>query len=105
RTGDMVVLGGASFNGALSFVFAGNGFYYSIAQPASGPVVEILFLELTAILSTLHHAAPLEPPPQKVLLWSDSLDAVEMLNSLRAKESHHNAVLLAIASVILRSGI
>src|ERR1700722_18339721 len=104
-TADMVFWTDASLNGALSFVFAGNGFYYSIARPASGPVVEILFLELTAILSALHHAVSLESPPQKVLLWSDSLDAVEMLNSLRAKESHHNAVLLAIASVILRSGI
>ena len=35
----------------------------------------------------------------------DSLDSVAVLNSLRARQPIHNAPLLAIADIILRSGI
>ncbi|KAH9919585.1 uncharacterized protein B0H18DRAFT_840838, partial [Fomitopsis serialis] len=66
---------------------------------------DIFFLELVAILSALHHIATLPSPPRRVLVWSDSLNSVEALSSLSVAESLHNSVLLAIAAIVLQTGI
>ncbi|THU81569.1 hypothetical protein K435DRAFT_595510, partial [Dendrothele bispora CBS 962.96] len=65
----------------------------------------IFFRELLAILCLLHHVASFSSPPRRVLIHSDSLNSVEVLNSLRASESSHNSILLAIADIILKTGI
>ncbi|KAJ7706809.1 hypothetical protein B0H17DRAFT_846532, partial [Mycena rosella] len=65
----------------------------------------IFFLELVAILSAVHHAASLTKPPRRLLVWSDSYDSVSVLQSLSCKESIHNGPLLAIAQIMLTSGI
>ena len=53
-----------------------------------------------------NHPYRILPKPSKtLLLWTDSLDLVAVPNCLRASESVHNGVLLAIAEIILRSGI
>ena len=62
-------------------------------------------MELVAILSAVHWAASLPHSPRRVLTWSDSFDSVSVLMSLAAKESIHNGVVLAIARIILTSGI
>ncbi|KAJ7216288.1 hypothetical protein B0H12DRAFT_981695, partial [Mycena haematopus] len=66
---------------------------------------DIFFLELVAILSAVHHAASLPSPPRRLLLWSDSFDSVSVLASLACQESIHNGVVLAIAQIIMQSGI
>ncbi|KAF8797904.1 hypothetical protein BYT27DRAFT_7160568 [Phlegmacium glaucopus] len=66
---------------------------------------DIFFLELVAILSAIHHIAVFPSPPRKVLLWTDSLDSVAAYSSLRAAESLHNSVLLALAGILLETGI
>ncbi|KAJ3737623.1 hypothetical protein DFJ43DRAFT_968916, partial [Lentinula guzmanii] len=101
---DMVLWTDASKIG-LSFTFAGNGFWYQIASSPQGPIVDIFFLELVAILSAVSHVASLPSPPKKVLLWSDSLDSVQAFNSLSVRNPAHNAPLLAAAGIILQSGI
>ena len=58
-----------------------------------------------AIVSAIHHAGSLDRPPHRLLIWTDSLDSVVVLNSLHATESLHNAPLLAIASIILHTGM
>ncbi|KZP07914.1 hypothetical protein FIBSPDRAFT_699696, partial [Athelia psychrophila] len=66
---------------------------------------DIFFLELVAILCAIYHAATLPNPPKRLLIYTDSLDSVGCLNSLRVSESLHNGPLLAIAGIILRTGI
>ncbi|KAJ3749807.1 hypothetical protein F5878DRAFT_548413 [Lentinula raphanica] len=88
----------------LSFVFAGNGFFYEISADPEAPRVDIFFLELVAIMSAVAFAADLKTPPRRVLLYSDSLDSVDVFNSLAAKNSSHNAPLLAVSAIVLRTG-
>jgi hypothetical protein len=102
---DMVMWTDASLRHALSFVYAGNGFVYQLSEPPANCKIDIFFLELVAILSAIHHTASFSTPPKRLLVYTDSLDAVGSLNSLRASESLHNGPLLAIAGIILTSGI
>ncbi|KAJ3742266.1 hypothetical protein EV360DRAFT_25728, partial [Lentinula raphanica] len=69
------------------------------------PSVDIFFLELVAILSAVDFVAHLETPPRRVLLFSDSLDSVHTFSSLAVKNPLHNAPLLAVSGIILRTGI
>lgn len=103
---DLVMWTNATLKTALSFVYTNHGFIYPIHHPTgSAEKINIFFLELVAILSAIHHAASFPRPPHRLLLWTDSLDAVHVLNSLRTSEIIHNAPLLGIAEVILNSGI
>ncbi|THU89309.1 hypothetical protein K435DRAFT_678323 [Dendrothele bispora CBS 962.96] len=78
-------------NSGLAFVYAGNGLVYQL-NPNPKPIVDIFFRELLAILCLLHHVASFSSPPHCVLIHSDSLNSVEVLNS----------ILLAIADIILK---
>jgi len=90
----------------LGFAYAGNGFLYQLQQPKPcSPLVDIFFLELLAILSGIHHIAHFAYPPRRLLVFSDSLDSVAVLNSLHAPESLHNSILLAIAEIMMKTGI
>ena len=71
--------------------------------PPAGIKIDIFFLELLAIVSAIHHAGSLAQLPRQLLIWTDSLDSVAVLNSLHAVESLHNAPLLAIAGIILQT--
>jgi hypothetical protein len=102
---DMVMWTDASLRNALSFVYSNKGFLYPIKAPPLGMKIDIFFLELLAIASAVHHAGSLAQPPRRILIWTDSLDSVAVLNSLHTSESLHNAPLLAIAEVILRTGM
>jgi hypothetical protein len=103
---DLVMWTDATLKTALSFVYANHGFIYPIRHPTENTEkIDIFFLELVAILSAIHHAASFLHPPRRLLLWTDSLDAVHVLNSLHTSEIVHNAPLLGIAEVILNSGI
>lgn len=63
--------------------------------------LDIFFLELITILSAIHHAVSFPSPPHHLLLWTDSLDVVYVLNSLHTSKNIHNAPLLGIEEVIL----
>ena len=102
---DIVLWTDASLRLGLAFAYAGRGFTYSISPSSDKEKTDIFFLELVAILSAVHHVAQFRHPPKKVLLWSDSLDSVAAYSSLRAAESLHNSVLLALAGVLLETGM
>jgi hypothetical protein len=102
---DMVIWTDASLRNALAFVYSNKGFIYPINPPPTGRKVDIFFLELLAIASAIHHAGSLAQPPRRILIWTDSLDSVAVLNSLHTSESLHNGPLLAIADIILRTGM
>ncbi|CAA7266998.1 unnamed protein product [Cyclocybe aegerita] len=102
---DIVLWTDASLRLALSFYYSGNGFVYQLRPPPPGTAIDIFFLELIAIMSAIFHVASFKSPPRRILLFTDSLDAVGLLNSLAASEDQHNAPLLGIAEVILTSGV
>jgi hypothetical protein len=102
---DMVIWTDASLRNALAFVYSNKGWVYPIRPPPEGIKVDIFFLELLAITSAVHHTGSLPHPPCRILVWTDSLDSVAVLNSLHAAEALHNAPLLAIANIILRTGM
>jgi hypothetical protein len=106
READFVLWTDASLKFGLAFAYAGHGFAYALSPPSSSrEKVDIFFLELLAILSAVEHVASFRRPPKKVLLWTDSLDSVAAYSSLRASESCHNHVLLALAGILLETGI
>lgn len=102
---DFVLWSDASLRLGLAFVYAGHGFVYAMSPSNTTDKIDIFFLELVAILSAVHHVALFPHPPKKVLLWTDSLDSVAAYSSLRATESLHNSVLLALAGILLETGI
>jgi hypothetical protein len=102
---DMIMWTDASLRTGLSFVYSNYGFAYQLKECPTTVKIDIFFLELVAILCAVHHAATLPNPPRRLLIWSDSFDSVSVLASLAARESIHNGVVLAIAQIILTSGI
>lgn len=92
-------------NTGLSYVYAGNGFCYKVTPVEGKSKVDIFFRELLSILCLIHHIAHKQTPPHHILIHTDSLDSVEVLSSLSARESSHNSILLAIAAIVLKTGI
>jgi hypothetical protein len=89
----------------LSFVYGNNSFTYQLRECPPNIKINIFFLELVAIMSAIHHVASFTSPPKHLLIFTDSLDAVAVFNSLHTNESIHNGPLLGVASVILQTGI
>ena len=102
---DLVLWTNASLNLGLAFVYAHRGFTYSVSSSNMKEKIDIFFLELVAILSAVHHTALFPCPPKKLLLWTNSLDSVAAYSSLRASQSLHTSVLLALAGILLETGI
>lgn len=102
---DFVLWTDVSLKLALAFVYAGNGYVYPLNTDSSGPKVDIFFLELLAILSAIHHVGSFDHPPKRLLVFTDSLDAVAVLNSLGTSEDMHNSVVKAMAGIIIETGI
>lgn len=102
---DFVLWTDASLRLGLAFVYAGHSFTYAISPSSTKDRIDIFFLEFLAILSAVHHVALFRHPPKKVLLWTDSLDSIAAYSSLQASEPSHNYVLLALAGVLLETGI
>jgi hypothetical protein len=103
---DFIMWTDASGKLGLSFVFAGNGFVYQLQPPRPGSSpIDIFFLELLAILSGIHHIAHFTHPPRRLLIFTDSLDSVAVLNTLRASEPLHNSILIAIAGIMMKTNI
>jgi hypothetical protein len=91
---DMVMWTDASLRLGLSFVLAGNGFYYPLQERQANVTIDIFFLELVAILSAVHYAASLPHPPRKLVIFTDSLDSVGVFNSLQS--SAHAKVYISL---------
>ncbi|KAJ6607224.1 hypothetical protein B0H10DRAFT_1956480 [Mycena sp. CBHHK59/15] len=100
---DMVAWTDASLKMGIAFVYANKGFFYGIQMADPTVKIDIFFLEMIGILSAVHHAACLPKPPKRLLIWSDSMDSVDILNLLKASEPLHNGVLLAIAVIIIKT--
>ena len=102
---DLEVWTDASLTLGMSFVFGNQGFMYGIKECPPGLKIDIFFLELVAIMSAIHHVASFPLPPHRLLIHTDSLDSVAAFNSLRVSEALHNGPLMAVAGIIMQSGI
>ena len=78
---------------------------YGIKECPTGLKIDIFFLEMVAIMSAIHHVASFPSPPRCLLIHTDSLDSVAIFNSLHVLEALHNGPLMAIAGIIIESGI
>ena len=101
---DMVVWTNASLIG-LGCYYASNALVYQLRPSPPEIKINIFFLELIAILSAIFLVASLPNPPRHILIFSDSLDSIGVLNSLSASKALHTGPLLAIAEIILYSGL
>ena len=102
---EMVMWTDASLCNSLAFIYSNKGFLYPINPPPAGIKIDIFFLELLTIVVAIHHAGSLVQSPHHLLIWTDSLKSVAVLNSLHTTESLHNAPLLAIVGIILQTGM
>ena len=60
---------------------------------------------MVAIMSAIHHVASFPSPPRRLLIHTDSLDSVAIFNSLCVSKALHNGPLMAIAGIIIESGL
>ena len=102
---DLEVWTDASLTLGMSFVYGNQGFMYGLKECPPGLKIDIFFLELVAIMSAIHHVASFPSPPHRLLIHTDSLDSVSVFNTLRVSEALHNGPLMAVAGIIIRSGI
>jgi len=104
---DLTIWTDANLSDAFAFTYNNEGFVYRIhSQTPHTEKVNIFFLELLTILSTIHYVASnFFHPPSRLLIFTDSLDSVGVFNSLSASQLMHNGVLPGVAQVILCSGI
>ncbi|KIJ34019.1 hypothetical protein M422DRAFT_182672 [Sphaerobolus stellatus SS14] len=72
--------------------------------PLNPLVANILFYEMLAVTSAVAWAAECPKPPHHLLVYTDSLDTVEMFHSLRAGEGY-NELLLFIVELLLTKRI
>ena len=100
---EMRIYTDASLSQCLAFTFGNKGYVYQCSPTPNSLKVDIFFLELLAILSALFHIANFSSPPCRILLFTDSLNSVGVLNSLALEEKMHNAVLLGISHVMMIS--
>ncbi|EJD51057.1 hypothetical protein AURDEDRAFT_33566, partial [Auricularia subglabra TFB-10046 SS5] len=69
----------------------------------SHPHPNIIFNESLCVLSALDRAVRLSPRPRKIALYTDSQNATDMFNSLKAHEAY-NDILFAACSIAIASG-
>ncbi|KIJ36428.1 hypothetical protein M422DRAFT_179448, partial [Sphaerobolus stellatus SS14] len=72
--------------------------------PPNPLVANILFYEMLAVASAVAWAAELSKPPHHLLVYTNSLDTVEMFHSLRAGEGY-NELLLFVVELLLSKRI
>ncbi|KIJ32985.1 hypothetical protein M422DRAFT_82381, partial [Sphaerobolus stellatus SS14] len=64
--------------------------------PSNPLISNILFYEALTVASAIAWAAALTSPPRRLLVYTDSLDTVEMFHSLRAKDGYNELLLFAV---------
>jgi hypothetical protein len=92
---DLTIFCDASLEGLGFYVPALNAAFYS---PLSNqpPLLHIFFYEALCVVSALAFAVGLRPPPRRLLIFSDSMNMVDMFHSLRAHASYNHLLLFAV---------
>jgi hypothetical protein len=101
---DLVLLCDASLTG-LGFWSPSlmRGFSHSVcSSPTLGP--NILWFEALAVASAVEYAVGLQSPPSRLAIFTDSLDTVQIFDSLRAS-STYNPILLYTCALLMTHSV
>ena len=77
----------------MGFYFPGHNAGYFANTPDDAPVRTIFFYEALCVVSALLWATELPATPCRILIHTDSLNAVEMFHSLKAQKGYNNLLL------------
>ncbi|KAF8583650.1 DNA/RNA polymerase [Ramaria rubella] len=92
---DLTIYCDASMSGLGFYIPELNlGFYSSI--PNDTAMCNIFFYEASTVVSALLVCTERPTPPQRLLIYTDSLDSVEMFHSLRARTGYNNILLFTV---------
>jgi hypothetical protein len=98
---DIILYGDAATSGGLAFWEPSRnvGFVCDRANAPHGTDT-IFWFEALTTLSALHWAVSLSPRPHRVLIYSDSLNTVQIFDSWKAS-GHYNSILLSAAEILM----
>ncbi|KIJ32236.1 hypothetical protein M422DRAFT_184860, partial [Sphaerobolus stellatus SS14] len=80
----------------LGFYVPARNLGFASGIPTNPLVSNILFYEALTVASAIAWATALPTPPRRLLVYTDSLDTVEMFHSLRAKEGYNDLLLFVV---------
>jgi len=98
---DIIIYSDASLTG-LGFTAPSKLIGFCASVPNDEPVSTIFYFEALAIASAILWASGLTPPIRRLLIYTDSLNCVDMFNTLKAQEGY-NAILLFIVRILISS--
>ncbi|KZW04026.1 DNA/RNA polymerase, partial [Exidia glandulosa HHB12029] len=75
-----------------------------VARPKKDGDSDIFFFEALAVCSALHWASTLNPPPRRLVVFTDSDNTVAMNNTLKCKPAY-NSILLHTCDILMATGI
>jgi hypothetical protein len=80
--------------------FPDDDFACHSALPPLAPTDTIFFFEALAVCSAIHAVADMQPPPARLLIYTDNTNTVAMFNTLRAKPAY-NRLLMSAMDILL----
>jgi len=96
---DLIIYTDASLIG-LGFMVPHHLISFCASLPANTPLVTIFYYEALAITSAILWATGLRPPVNCLLIYMDSLNCIDMFNSLHAQEGYNNILLFTVCILI-----
>lgn len=75
-----------------------------VPRPQEDGSSDIFFYEALAVCSALQWASTLNPPPRRLVIYTDNDNTVTMNNTLRSKKAY-NPILLCTADILIASGM
>ncbi|TFY77497.1 hypothetical protein EWM64_g6514 [Hericium alpestre] len=99
---DLIIYCDASLTGGLAFWSpAHHRGFLSELPTAPSNADTIFWYEALTVVSALDWACSLSPTPQRVAIFSDSLNTVQMFNSMRARPSYNELLLFTCRKLLL----
>jgi len=96
---DLIIYSDASLSG-LGFTAPNMLIGFCASVPNDSITPTIFFYEALAIASAVLWASALEPRIKRLLIYTDSLNCVDMFNMLSAKEGY-NDILLFVVRILM----
>ncbi|KAL4252527.1 hypothetical protein AB1N83_014297 [Pleurotus pulmonarius] len=103
---DLSIYCDAATSGSLAFWVPTRslGFVAPLPEAPFAPASTIFFFEALAVLSALQWAASLTHRPKRLAIYSDSMNTVQIFDSMRA-DKPYNAILFAACDILIASNI
>ena len=96
---DLIVYSDASLTG-LGFTVPMQCLGFCASTPSDCPSLTIFYYEALAIASTILWVSSLSPRVKKILVYTDSLNCVEMFNMLSPQEGYNDIPLFTVRILI-----